>query len=204
MTTDQWCRERRAEQRQAEEQKGMRDVRAARRSPPPATRGLGWEILANPRVPHAVLEECTRGIHAFIWHEEDLPEGWRYAWGKLDALALTLAGATEVCPALFGGRVLGLCVMKERIILLDEENQRGRPVRDIVQTVVHELCHVKVRNTVHGPQFQRALKSAMAYYDGATDAPAPSSVANVTARPAPRMGVRFRPGGLDSQLEYRG
>jgi hypothetical protein len=44
----------------------------------------------------------------------------------------------------------------------------------------------------------------MAYYDGATDAAAPSSVANV-ARPVPPRGVRFRPGGfLDPQLEYRG
>lgn len=200
MTTDEWCRERRAEQRQAEEQKGMRDVRAARRSPPPATRGPGWEILANPRVPHAILEERFRAIHAFIWHEEDLPEAWRYAWGKLDAVALNLAGATEVCPARAAGRVLGLAVMNHKVIILDEQNQRGRPVRDIVQTIVHELCHVKVRNTVHGPQFQRALKSAMSYYD----APTPSPVANVTARPTPRMGVRFRPGGLDPTLEYRG
>jgi len=204
MTTDQWCREQRAAQREAEEQKRMRDARAARRSPPPpANAGMGWRVIENPQTPHAILEERAHAIHEFIWHSSDFPD-WRVRWGVLDPLLLTLAGATDVCPARSAGRVLGLAVMNHKIILLDEENQRGRPVRDIVKTIVHELCHVKVRNTVHGPQFQRALASAMAYYDGAIDAAAPSSVANVTARPVPPRGVRFRPGGLDPTLEYRG
>jgi hypothetical protein len=174
-TMTEWVRQQLAVRRQAEEEelsrfrqwkareeKRMRDARAAapKAPPPPATRGPGWKILENPIIPHTTLEERARAIWAFCWHEADWP-GWSVRWGKLDPLLLDLASAAEVCAARSVGEVLGLAVMNHKIILLDEENQRGRPVRDVVKTIVHELCHVTVRNTVHGPQFQRALESAM-------------------------------------------
>lgn len=171
--------------------------------PPPATRGPGWALVAEPLVAHEVLEDRARAIWAFCWHEADWPEGWRIRWGQLDDTLLGILGAVEICAARSAGRVLGLAVMKERLILLDEQNQRGRPVRDVVKTIVHEFCHVNVRNTVHGPQFQAALKSAMAFYDGAPVAPSPvASALAPTARPTPRVGVGYP--FPDSQIEYRG
>jgi hypothetical protein len=223
MTTNEWHSWQLAMRRQAEEEeilryrqwqerleKKMRASRAAREAAAakaaPANAGVGWRVIENPQTSHAVLEERAHAIHAFVWHEEDFPEGWRFRWGQLDDTLLSLAGAAEVCAARSAGRVLGLAVMNHQIILLDEENQRGRPVRDIVKTIVHELCHVKVRNTVHGPQFQRALKSAMTYYDHTPGAPAlASAITSVlasAARPTPRVGVRYP--FPDSQIEYRG
>jgi hypothetical protein len=160
----------------------------------------------DPRVSHAVLEECARATWDFIFHSIDFPLGWRVRWGQLDDTLLGLAGGLEVCAARQRGAVLGLCVFNEKLILLDEENQRGRPARAVVQTIVHELIHANVRNTVHGDQFQRALRSAMAFYDGTSDAPTPApSFAGALAQPAhpmPRTGVRFP--FYDPGLEYRG
>jgi hypothetical protein len=90
--------------------------------------------------------------------------------------------------------------MNEKLILLDEKNQQERPDRDVVETIVHELCHLNVRSTVHGPQFQAALKSAMAYYDRTPGAPA--LVLAPVAHPTPRVGMRYP--FPDSQIEYRG
>ena len=235
MTEREWHESNLAVQRQARDaeiaryrewrertEKKLRAQRAALQStakaaaqkapPPPATRGFGWSVLATPRIPHARLEESARGIWAFCWHHADWP-GWRVKWGALDADLLTIGAAiggaarSQHCAvSLFGRTVLGLAVMNEKIILLDEENQQGRPVRDIVKTIVHELCHVHVRSTVHGDQFQQALESAMAYYDGEPDAPAlPRFTANASA-PPPWVGARFRPGvGLvHPGIEYRG
>jgi hypothetical protein len=174
--------------------------------PPPAIAGVGWSVVAAPIVAHTVLEEYAHAVWTFCWHSADWPENLRVRWGHLDDTLLGILGAVELCAARSAGRVLGLAVMKERLILLDEENQRGRPERDIVKTIVHELCHVNVRTTVHGPQFQAALTSAMAYYDHTPGAPTlPSVVASVLApapRPTPRVGVQYP--FPDSQIEYRG
>ena len=165
---------------------------------------------------HEALEEHARRVCKFTFHNIDSPidSGWRVRWGKLDPLLLTAAGAAEICAAgryggLFG-TVLGLTVMSARLILLDEEAQRSRTPREFATTLIHELIHSQQRSAGHGPEFQEALRSATNYFFGAADAPAPpSGVASVLARPEsaqpkPLTGMRFRPGGLDPFLEYRG
>jgi hypothetical protein len=202
-TERQWHQDNLALRRQAEQEEVARYVtwrerlekkmRAARKAapPPPATRGSGWRVLENPQMPHAVLEERVRAVWQFCWHQADFPAGWRARWGELDDTLLGSDDGLGLCAARERGAVLGLCVYDQKIILLDEANQRGRPGRDVVQTIVHELCHVTCRNTVHGEQFQAALRSAMAFYDGSH------------AFPVVPKGVRFYP-RLDPTLEYRG
>jgi hypothetical protein len=222
----EWHRQNLAVQRQAREEeisrfcewrerleRKMRTQRtaAAKKAappPPPATRGLGWAVLKHPSVPHATLEEHMREIWKFCWHGIDWPRGWTAKWGELDAMLLTLAGAAAEeghCANRLFGRVLGLTVMPSRLILISEANQRDRSPQQFAETIIHELVHANLANETHGPKFQEALRSALAYYLGSADAPAPPSVASVPARPEPPRGVRFRPGGfLDPQLEYRG
>jgi hypothetical protein len=223
----EWHRQNLAVQRQARDaeilryrewrehlEKKLRNQRAAleitaKKAAPPATvadSGPGWKVLAAPRVAHSILEERADAIWKFCWHEADWPTGLRIKWGALDDSLLGLLNVAEVCTARQRGRVLGAYLPKHRIILVSEENHRGRPVRDIAETVIHEFTHVNVRSTVHGPQFAAALKSALTYYDGTPTAPTFMGIAS--ARP-PWAGMRFgpagfRPGvGLDPDLEYR-
>lgn len=172
--------------------------------PPPADSGPGWRVLEQPRVPHSALEEHARAVWDFTWHSIDFPAGWRVRWGQLDSALLTVAGAADYCAARqLGPAVLGLCVMSSKIVLLSEENQQGRTAKQFGTTVIHELVHVNVRNTVHGEQFQRALESATGYFFGAAAAPAsPQFMAKASAPPA-WWGARFGP-GRDPGLEYRG
>jgi hypothetical protein len=60
-------------------------------APPPATEGRGWKVIANPRVPHAALEEHVRKIWAFTWHEIPFPHGWHARWGQMNAKELMSA-----------------------------------------------------------------------------------------------------------------
>jgi hypothetical protein len=168
--------------------------------PPPATSGIGWEVLEVPRVSsHEQLEAHARNIWGFVWHGIDWPAGWRVRWGALDGDLLAIGaaigkalGGRQCAASLFGNTVLGLAVMHEKLILLDEEQQQRRTPRQFAETLIHELIHANVHGTAHGEQFQAALRSALAYYDGA-------SVAPMSAK-----GVRFRPNMLDPTLEYRG
>lgn len=228
MITEQdleWSRLQLALKRQAEEaevsryrdwrerlERKMRASRAAavatataKAPPPPATRGPGWAVLELPRVAHQALEEHARAVWDFTWHSIDFPAGWRVRWGRLDSALLTISGAADYCAARQLGTVLGLCVMSSKIVLISEANQQGRTAKQFGTTILHELVHVNVRNTVHGEQFQRALESATGYFfDSATAAAPPRFMANASAPPL-WAGMKFRPGGLyDPTLEYRG
>jgi hypothetical protein len=157
--------------------------------PPPPTRGLGWEVLKTPRVPHERLEAHARNIWDFVWHGIDWPAGWRVRWGKLSALEMAIGrGISRVliktlnrgqCAVSVGDRVLGLCIPIEKLILIDEAEQRSRTPRQFAETVIHEPVHsqrdpqVMLRDEAHGPRFQAALKNATAYYFGADGEPEP-------------------------------
>jgi hypothetical protein len=173
--------------------------------PPPAMSGMGWKVIANPRLSsHEELEAHARSIWATTWHGIDWPASWRVRWGELDALVLAVATALGQC-ALRGGLtrtiVLGLCVMNERIILLDETNNRARSAQERDQTLIHELVHANLRDEVHGPKFQSTLRNAATYYAAVSGLQAPA-VANASA-PPPWWGPRFGPGRVPG-LEYRG
>jgi hypothetical protein len=175
--------------------------------PPPADSSLGWRVLETPRASHAALEEHARAVCSFTWHQADWPTSWRVRWGRLDSALLSVSGNQfGHCAARGGREVLGLCVMSSKIILLDEENQQGRSARQFGTTIIHELCHVQVRSTIHGPQFQQALESATSYVLDSATAPAPPRfMANAAGWSGPTIwpGARFRP-GRDPGLEDRG
>jgi hypothetical protein len=89
--------------------------------------------------------------------------------------------------------------------------QRSPSPRQFGTTILHELIHSQQRGVLHGPRFQEALRSATDLFFGSADAPAPAPFMSGTmgwsesaARPIPWTGARFRPGGLDPTLEYRG
>jgi hypothetical protein len=79
--------------------------------------------------------------------------------------------------------------MSSKIILLDEEISRAQ--REAVRTtIIHELCHVQVRSTIHGPQFQQALESATSYVLDSATPRRPAVLANA----AGLSGATIRPG----------
>ena len=176
--------------------------------PPPAMSGIGWKVIANPRLSsHEELETQARAIWKAVWHGIPWPANWRVRWGKLDALVLTIASALGGQCALRDGRtrsiILGLCVPASRIILLDEANNRDQPAQDRDRTVIHELVHANLPNEGHGPRFEETLKSATTFYFARGGlAPTGASVSG----PPPWAGARFRPGvGLvHPGIEYRG
>lgn len=142
--------------------------------PPPADAGYGWKMIATPRVSsHKQLEERAHQIWEVVWHGIDFPSAWRVRWGQLDADLLIIGAAIgnafrhhHCAVSLFGRVALGLAVMNEKIIVLDEANQRGRSQRERDETLIHELIHTNLRDEVHGPRFQTTLKNATAYYFG--------------------------------------
>jgi hypothetical protein len=172
---------------------------APKSPPPPANAGFGWKVLEHPRTSHEDLERHARAIWDFIWHGCRWPAGWRVRWGALDADILTIGAAIDKalggqrCAAsLFGTAALGLCDMREKILLIDEANHQGRSARDFLETIVHEEVHMSIAAVGHGPAFQSALASALAVYDG-------------TLSLVPK-GKRFGPDGWfdPKEVEYRG
>lgn len=138
---------------------------------PPRTSCAGWEILDAPRVPHEQLESPSGcGISCGPRCHGRTGGAWR--WGRLRQDA----GWPLFLPA----RTTGLCVWPEKLILVDEAQQRGRTVAEFIETLLHEL--IQTRQTpctdAHDAQFAEALKRAKAYYFGPTTAPAPRASAS--------------------------
>jgi hypothetical protein len=81
-------------------------------------------------------------------------------------------------PLFLPATVFGLCVWPEKLILVDEAQQRGRTVAQFVETILHELIHTRQTPRADAAQFEEALKRAKAYYFGPTTGPAPRASAS--------------------------
>jgi hypothetical protein len=107
------------------------------------------------------------------------------------------------------------CVFPAKVILIDPRYIRGRSAEHFTETVLHELAHMRHRESSHGSKFQSTLVRVKAYFQDLT---APLPAAPVAAAPSsptrphpePVRGLRLAPTGwfaqpkLDPELEYRG
>lgn len=148
---------------------------------PQTTSGRGWKVLEHPPASHESLEAHTREIWGFVWHGIDWPAGWRVRWGEMNTKELMSVGdwlrewgrqlgrifPSPHCALSSDALVLGLCVVNEKIILIDDANQRAlhRTPRQFDETLIHELIHAHVHGDGdHGPRFAATLKRATDYY----------------------------------------
>jgi hypothetical protein len=148
---------------------------------PQASAGRGWRVIEHPAGSHESLEAHAREIWHTAFHGIDWPQDWRIRWGEMNTKELMSIGdlirewgrqlgrvfQLPQCALSIGDRVLGLCVASQKIILIDETNQRAlhRTPRQFEETLIHELIHVHVHGDGdHGPRFAAALKNATGYY----------------------------------------
>jgi hypothetical protein len=153
--------------------------RQARRA---ATAGPGWRVLERPIVPHEELDRHAKDIWNLAFHGAPWPEGWTVKWAALDA-------------------AIGLCLYRERLVLVDERRMRTRTGAELIKTLTHELSHVlhkaeALSGTIHGPRFSDTLERAFAYVDPPAETTAHHAEGTTMDTNAPKATA------LDPQWEY--
>jgi hypothetical protein len=179
----------------------MHARRAARLAKERATRGEGWAVLDRPVVPHAEIDRLTRSAWALAFHQIPFPDRWRVRWARL-----------RPTPE---GVVLGMAVKPARLILVDEQRDRGRSWRELLATVFHDLVHVAHDlEGGHGATVEASLRDVLAYAMPEAELEAAPLAARPgpeppPGRPQPPTGVRwgrggwYKAAGLQPDLEYR-